>query len=310
MSRVDEARRRAAAAGAELGIVRMPPRPSGEDVGALGREVFPIEISEQRRVEQRSTHRGEPLPEAPPAAAPRPRRQTAARKLTDQLVRRLAQKVVTDQNIVASSREQYRRLAATLHHAQTSNGLKVIMIASAVQGEGKTLTAINLALTFSESYRRRVLLVDTDLRRPSLHVVFGVDNSAGLLENLTSTDERSLPVRQISPHLALLTAGQPSSDPMAGLTSHRMERLIQEAREAFDWVILDTSPVALLPDANLLASLVDGAVVVVKAHSTSYELVKRAIETIGPTRTLGVVLNCSKNSSDTYEPVDYDVEAS
>jgi len=312
MSRVGEAMRRAAASGLLVaGTQPAPivPRAAVEDAEALEREVFPIEIPEQRRVDQRSSQRAGVQSESSRPAALRPR-QITARSLMDQLVRRFAQKVVTDDNMMASSREQYRRLAATLHHAQASSGIKVIMIASAIQGEGKTLTATNLALTFSESYRRRVLLVDTDLRQPSLHHVFGVDNSAGLLENLTSADERPLPVRQISPQLAVLTAGQPSSDPMAGLTSARMRRLIQEAREAFDWVILDTSPVALLPDANLLASMVDGAIVVVRAQSTSYELVKRAIDAIGPTRTLGVVLNGSKKGSDLYGPVPYDGEGS
>ena len=78
---------------------------------------------------------------------------------------------------------------------------------------------------------------------------------------------------------------------MAGLTSERMRRLIDEAREAFDWVIIDTPPVGLLTDANLLASMVDGAVLVVKAGSTPYDLVKRAVDAIGRERLLGVVLN-------------------
>ena len=70
-----------------------------------------------------------------------------------------------------------------------------------------------------------------------------------------------------------------------------MQRLIDEAREAFDWVIIDTPPVGLLTDANLLASMVDGAVLVVKAGSTPYDLVKRAVDAIGPSKLLGVVLN-------------------
>ncbi len=72
-----------------------------------------------------------------------------------------------------ASLEQYRRLAATLHQSQMASGLKVIMIASALSGEGKTLTAANLAMTFSESYQRTVLLIDGDLRKPSLDSVFG-----------------------------------------------------------------------------------------------------------------------------------------
>src|SRR5258707_1269759 len=80
--------------------------------------------------------------------------------------------------------------------------------------------------------------------------------------------DKPLMVRQLSEHLALLPAGVPSADPMAGLTSPRMARLIAEAREMFDWVIIDTPPLGLLPDANLLGSLADGAIIIVAAGST------------------------------------------
>ena len=78
---------------------------------------------------------------------------------------------------------------------------------------------------------------------------------------------------------------------MAGLTSDRMKRLLQEAKAAFDWVIIDTSPLVLLPDAHLLASMVDGVVLVVRAESTPHNLVKRAAEAVGNTPIVGVVLN-------------------
>jgi capsular exopolysaccharide synthesis family protein len=165
------------------------------------------------------------------------------------------------------------------------------MVASAVAGEGKTLTASNLALTFSESYQKRVLLVDADLRRPSLHTVFRLDTALGLGDGLLSSGETKMLVRQVSPRLAVLPAGRPSSDPMAGLTSERMRRLLDEAKQSFDWVILDTPPVMLLPDAHLLASMVEGAVLVVRAGSTPHDLVKRSADAIGRSRILGVVLN-------------------
>jgi len=211
--------------------------------------------------------------------------------LVDHMDGSLREKVVVDANMLPASREQYRRLAAALHHAQAASGVKVVMIASAVANEGKTLTAANLALTLSESYRRNVLLIDADLRRPSLHTMFKVRGAPGLNEGLTAADEPKLPLHDVSPRLTILPAGMPNSDPMAGLTSRRMQSLIDEAREAFAWVIIDTPPVGLLTDANLLASMVDGAVLVVKAGSTPYDLVKRAVDTIGPSKLLGVVLN-------------------
>jgi capsular exopolysaccharide synthesis family protein len=213
---------------------------------------------------------------------------------------KLVAKVVVDQRMQAGSREQYRRLAAELHHRQAATGLKVVMIASAVVGEGKTLTASNLALTLSESYKRSVLLIDADLRRPSLNAVFGMNGTPGLAEGLAADDGRKLSVHQVSSHLTILPAGKPSADPMARLTSVRMRQLIEEARAAFDWVIIDTPPVGLLTDASLLAAMADGAILVVEAGSTPYDLVKRAVEMIGTGRVLGVVLNRAEVSPRTY----------
>jgi capsular exopolysaccharide synthesis family protein len=229
----------------------------------------------------------------PPRSEPRP----PSSEIFERLDATLAQKIVVDQNIMPVSREQYRRLAATLHHAQADTGLKVVMIASAVVGEGKTLTASNLALTFSESYQRTVLLIDGDFRRPALHVVFNIDAPSGLSEGLAAVVEHKLPLYRVSQRLTILPAGRPTSDPMAGLTSNRMRRVIQEAREAFDWVIVDTPPVGLLPDANLLSAMVDGAVLVVRANSTSYHQVVRAIDALDRERLLGVVLNSATGSN-------------
>jgi protein-tyrosine kinase len=203
----------------------------------------------------------------------------------------MSRKVVVDQKILPGSREQYRRLAAGLHQAQAASAIKVVMVSSAVPGEGKTLTVSNLALTLSESYHRRVLVIDADLRRPSLHRLFKVPGSPGLTESLLATDDRPLHPHQISPNLSLLPAGAPSGDPMAALTSARMRHILDDAREAFDWVIVDTPPIGLLPDASLVAANVDATLFVIKAGETPFELVKRAVDIVGADRLLGVVLN-------------------
>ena len=206
-----------------------------------------------------------------------------------------------------TSTEQYSRVAGRLYLAQAEHGTRVVMVTSAMPGEGKTLTATNVALTLAESYKRQVLLIDADLRRPTLHSIFRLDTTLGLGDGLLSTSESKMLVRQVSPRLAVLPAGRPSSDPMAGLTSDRMRRLIEEARQSFDWVILDTPPVMLLPDAHLLASMVEGAVMVVRANSTPFELIKRATDAIGRQRILGVVLNRAEpgHSADHYQYYGY-----
>jgi protein-tyrosine kinase len=203
----------------------------------------------------------------------------------------VAEKVVVDADTNPASVEQYRRLAAVLHHAQNERGLRVIMVTSALPGEGKTLTASNLALTLSESYQRRVLLVDADLRRPSVHQLFALPSLSGLSDGLRAVEDRKLTLVEVSTRLTVLPAGRPDPDPMSVLTSSRMQYVLDEAREKFDWVIVDTPPVGLMPDAHLLAAMVDGAVLIVGAGMSPHRAVAKAAEVIGRERILGVVLN-------------------
>jgi capsular exopolysaccharide synthesis family protein len=300
MSRVDEAMRRAteeargvpSAAAADAGAAAL----GDQHTDALAREPFPTEMPE-RRQQVADARRLVPQLTTEPAGDTTGSVASSSGLPVDRFNSNLAEKLVVDPRIPAGSREQYRRLAAILHDAQAVSGLKVVMIASAVAGEGKTLTAVNLALTLSGSYRKRVLLIDADLRRPAMHQVFRIDASQGLTDGLEPASEAKLVVRQVTPTLSVLPAGRPTADPMAALISERMRRLIEEARETFEWVIIDTPPLVLLPDANLLASMVDGAVLVIKAASTSHELSKRAVEAIGRPRIVGVVLNRATESS-------------
>ena len=186
--------------------------------------------------------------------------------------------------------EQYRRLAAALHDAQTERGLKTIMVTSALPREGKTLTAVNVALTLSHSYGRRVLLVDADLRRPTAHEVLGIPNRSGLSDALAAADGVP-PFIRVSPGLWALAAGRPGPTPLAGLTSERMRQLLDEFELQFDWVILDTPPVGLLPDGHLLARLTRAVILVIAAASTDYAAVDRAVAELGRDCILGTVLN-------------------
>jgi capsular exopolysaccharide synthesis family protein len=201
------------------------------------------------------------------------------------------EKLVVDANITPVSVEQYRRLAAVLHHMQGERGTKVVMVASAQAGEGKTLTAANLSLTLSESYRRDVLLIDADLRGPTLELLFQARYGVGLNDSLRAGPTAPLDGMRLSRYLSLLPGGTPDPDPMAGLTSRRMGEVIAQAASKFDWVILDTPPVALLSDAHLLAAMVEAVVLVISAGSTPLSLVQRAVETLGRDRIVGVVLN-------------------
>ena len=200
-------------------------------------------------------------------------------------------KLVLDAGVDHALIEQYRQLAAAMHHAQKASGLCSVMITSAMPAEGKTLTSTNLALTLSESYQRRVLLIDADLRRPRLREVFALPSTEGLTDSLAAPRDGRLPVHQVTPTLWVLTSGRAVPDPMSLLVSPAMRQLLDDAKESFDWVVVDTPPIAILPDANLLAAMIDTTLLVVSAQSTPYPMVQRAAEAVGQARILGVVLN-------------------
>lgn len=200
-------------------------------------------------------------------------------------------RLIINTQTTAAAIEQYRRLAAVLYQAQENRNLKTILVASTFAAEGKSLTCANIALTLSESYRRRVLLIDADLRRPTLHDTFEIPNLAGLSDWLKGEGAGKMPLVEITPNLSLLPGGRPDPDPMGGLASERMKHLLAFAAERFDWVIVDTPPVAFLPDAHLLSAMVDTVVFVVAAGQTPAPAVQRAVEEVGRDRIIGVVLN-------------------
>lgn len=297
MSRIDEALKRA-------GLSR-PPVP-GEDPPAVPPDPPPAEPQQASAEAAARPDEGEPrLDEGEPrldeggpsddsAASfeiPGPGLARPPSSLYEPYDGLVDEKIVVHPDSSPTAVEQYRRLAALLHHTQQDRGLHTVMVASALAEEGKTLTAINLALTLSESYRRRVLLIDADLRRPSVAECFGLMNLPGLAEALQAEEDAKLDIVHLSPRLSILPAGQPMSDPMHALTSNRMRRIVEEASEAFDWVVLDSPPVALLTDANLMAAMVEGAILVVGAGSTPFASIQKAIGAIGRDRILGVILN-------------------
>jgi receptor protein-tyrosine kinase len=233
-----------------------------------------------------------PPPQAATASDPIP-----AFRFPDHLMDKIVLGDQADTGLV----EQCRRVAAVLHHAQAQRGVRSVMVGSAVPAEGKTLTATNIALTLSHSFDRRVLLLDADLRRPSVHEMFGLPNDHGLVDNLRFPTSGRLPVHAVSRNLWVLTAGKPTSDPMSILVSDMMKQLLADATAQFDWVIIDTPPVAMIPDTNLLAGMIDSALLVISAGTTPYPLVKRAAAAIGAEKILGVILNRDERGALAHE---------
>jgi len=225
----------------------------------------------------------------PPARVPEPRRafDSAARQAFRSPH---ADKLVTGGKLPPCAVEQYRRLAATLHHLQEEQNLRTVTVTSAVPQEGKTLTIANLALTLSGSYNRRVLLIDADLRRPAVHDVFGTSIAPGLCEALRPSPTAAR-VTELTPTLSVLPAGLLHGDPMVALASEQMTRLLEGAAASFDWVLLDGPPAAVMADAGLLVRLTRAVILVIGANSTPYKVVERVVSEIGRDNIVGTVLN-------------------
>jgi protein-tyrosine kinase len=195
--------------------------------------------------------------------------------------------------------EQFRHLSATLQKAQARGRGRVVLVTSAVASDGKTLTAINLSLVLAGSYRFRVLLIDADLRRPSIGQMVGLNGVPGLSEALKAGKDERLSLVRLTPNLSLLPSGRPDPDPVSGLSSPRMRALLEEASAQFDWVIVDAPPVEPTADVSLLAEITDGILFVLRAGATQYPAVQRALDLLGRERILGLVLNGTSGSTKT-----------
>jgi len=286
MSRVDDAMRRATAAA----------RAAAADAPATG-----LITEHQERSGLQRYPAEERTPAAPPAANA-PAQPAGARThnpsgvvVAPRFNPAFRGKLVNDPTVSPVSIEQYRRLAATMHHIQAEQKLRHLMVSSTSPREGKTLTIVNLALTLSESYGRRVLLIDADLRRPSVHDVFGISNRYGLSHAIES-DSMELRTTRVCRNLWVLPAGTPDGNPTAALASRQMERLLGDATSAFDWVLLDAPPFGLVADTTLLARLVRAVILVIGAGSTQYPSVEKAVAELGREYIVGTVLNRVENN--------------
>jgi capsular exopolysaccharide synthesis family protein len=187
--------------------------------------------------------------------------------------------------------EQYRSLRTRLAHADGAGALRTILVTSPQKGEGKSVTAANLALTMAQE-QRRVILVEADLRKPSLQHLFGLPPGPGLSEYLTGAIELKDALRFVPEHnLTLLPAGAAPINPAELLGSIAMRRMLDHLRTRFDRVILDTPPVLPLADVAILAPLVDGSLMVVRAGVTPKPAIENALRAFDSSRLLGVVLN-------------------
>jgi capsular exopolysaccharide synthesis family protein len=195
--------------------------------------------------------------------------------------------------------EQYRALRTRLAHGEAASALRSVLITSPQKGEGKSVTAANLALTMAQELQRRVVIVDADLRKPSLQQMFGLPASPGLTEFLTGAAELTDVMKSLADHhLTVIPGGTIPMNPAELLGSTAMRRMLDHLRTRFDRVILDTPPVLPLADVAVLAPMVDGVLLVVRAGFTTRPGIENALRGFDSSRLVGVVLNESGMEDD------------
>jgi receptor protein-tyrosine kinase len=187
--------------------------------------------------------------------------------------------------------EEFRSLRTRLNHMQSSQDLHSVVVTSASPAEGKTFTAINLALAQAQ-LESPVLIADLDLRRPVVHNMFQCERSPGFSDFVLAERKLEDCVRRIEgTNLYFMPAGTQVRNPLELLNMRQVKYSLDAFRKVFNWVILDTPPLLFSADANLLATLTDGTIIVVRIGSTTYDSVIRAMQSLCENNVLGIVAN-------------------
>lgn len=178
-----------------------------------------------------------------------------------------------------------------------------ILVTSPLPGDGKSFVTANLAISMALSVEEYVLLVDCDIRKPTMHRYFGLGQTAGLSEHLSNgIDLSKIMLKSPVPKLTILPAGQTPANPTELLTSKRMKELVREVASRYDdrYIIIDSPPPSLAAETSALINIVDGVICVVKAGKTPMKAVSETIEQVGKDKLLGIVLNYSDQNAKKY----------
>ncbi len=209
--------------------------------------------------------------------------------------RHINERVVAFHQFDTVAAEQYRKLYIEIAQARRTRELQTLLMTSALAGEGKSISALNLAITAAaHESSQGILLIDTDLRKPSIHTYLGIHPTCGLTDYLLGDVEYShIFVKTQIPGLTIISAGRRVSNPAALLASTRMEQLFQDikSQKQYSSIILDSSPVLLTSESKGLLQYVDATILVVRAKKTPAEVVSQTIKILGEENILGCVLN-------------------
>lgn len=199
------------------------------------------------------------------------------------------------------SAEAYRTLRTNIQYSSFDKDLKTIVVTSSEPGEGKSTTVGNLAISFSQS-EKKTILIDCDLRKPSIHKKFRISNLVGLSDVLIGKEHIEDAIKKHDTNLYILTSGKVPPNPSEMLGSKAMEKLIEELKKHFDIILLDSAPVQAVTDAQILSTKVDGTLLVVRSERTKRDSVVQAKELLDKVgaNIVGVVFNGVSNSRRKY----------
>ncbi len=199
---------------------------------------------------------------------------------------------IVDKKPKSIAAEAYRTLRTNIQYSSFDKEYRAIVVTSSDPGEGKSTTSGNLALCLAQG-DKKVILVDCDLRKPSIHKKFKISNIVGLSDVIIGKEELETAVHRYNKNMSVLTSGKIPPNPSEMLSSKSMSKLIEHLKEEYDYVILDTPPVLAVTDSQILSTKVDGTILVVRAERTKREGVQNAISLLKKVNAhiIGTVLN-------------------
>jgi len=198
--------------------------------------------------------------------------------------------------------EMFRVLATRLAHMQNKRRLQKLLVTSSVVDEGKSVVAVNLALTLARRPDTRVLLIEADLRRPTAGALLSSKGLPGIndwSEGKLALEDSLYQVRDLP--LWFLPAGRPMNEPLPLLESDRFAKMLEAVSASFDWVLLDATPLLPMADSTSLARLCDGALVVVREGVTRKKVLNKAVACIERSKLVGMVFNEASTLNIDYE---------
>ena len=198
--------------------------------------------------------------------------------------------------------ERFRQLKSYLKELRAETGLKTLLVTSALPHDGKSTIATNIATALAESGKFKVLLLEADLRCPSLAGLFRIKQGLGLADCLQGEAEPMSSIRRLEPlAIYFLSAGTYSPTPLELLHSERYLHLVQNLGALFDWIVIDAPPLVPVADGRAIRKAVDGTILVVRAGETSEEAIEEATRQLDGHTLLGIVLNCAERLEKLYD---------